>query len=175
MKIKRFSRKKIYKAYSFQVVADRVLWPNGKVLKRDLVVHGGISVIVPMPDPKHLVLVRQYRYGADEILWELPAGTIGKNEAPLHCAKREIVEETGYRAGRWKKIAAFYTSPGYNTEKVHCFLAQALTLSEPDPEDDEVLTIKVFTCSQVKQMVKKGIIRDAKTLLALFYLWEGRT
>jgi ADP-ribose pyrophosphatase len=169
--MKRYERKKIYQARSFQVVADKVLWTNGKVLDRDLVLHGGISVIVPMVDPKHMVLVRQYRYGADEMLWELPAGTIGKNESPLRCAQREIIEETGFRAKRWKKIADFYTSPGYNTEKVHCFLAQALKLSEPDPEDDEVLTVKTFSCSQVKQMVRKGIIRDAKTLLALFYFW----
>ncbi|MFA6600695.1 MAG: NUDIX hydrolase [Candidatus Omnitrophota bacterium] len=173
-KVKRFGRKKIHRAQSFEVVSDRVLWPNGKILKRDLVLHGGISVILPLLDENQMVLVRQYRYGADQMLWELPAGTIARRETPLQCARREIVEEVGYRAGQWKKIADIYTSPGYNTEKVFCFLAQKLTPAVPHPEDDEILTVKVFSCDQVRKMVQRRVIRDAKSLLALFYFWEMR-
>jgi ADP-ribose pyrophosphatase len=171
-RVKRIKRRKVYQAKSFQLAADKVLWTNGKVLKRDLVIHGGISVIIPLLDHDRMILVRQYRYGADRMLWELPAGTIGVGETPLQCAKREIVEEIGYRAGEWKKIADIYTSPGYNTEKIFCFTAQKLTQTLPAPEDDEILTVKTFTFAQVRVMMKRRVIRDAKSLLALFYFWE---
>lgn len=169
----RLQRKKIYQARSFGVVADKVLWPNAKVLKRDLVLHCGISVIVPLISDRRMILVRQYRYGAGTRLWELPAGTIGKGETPFRCAEREIVEETGYCAQRWNNLVNFYTSPGYSTERVHCFVASCLKVSTPDPEDDEVLEIRAFTFHQVKMMMKKRTLKDAKSLLALFYFFGG--
>lgn len=171
---RRLGRKKIYQGYSFDVMQDVVRWPNGKVLKRDLIVHPGISVIVPVLDERHLVLVRQYRYGADRSLWEVPAGTMAKGESPLACARREIVEEIGYRAGNWKKIAEVFASPGYITERLHCFVATGLTLDKPAPEEDEVMQIKIFKTCDVRKMVKTRKIVDVKSLIALFYFWEGR-
>lgn len=168
-KVKRLARKKIYSGYSYDVVVDRVMWPNGRTYSRDLIVHGGISVIVPFLDKDHLILLRQYRYGAQDILWEIPAGTIGKEESPLACAKREIAEETGYRASRWKKIASFFASPGFNTEEIHAFEAHGLSEGKLSLEEDEVLETRIVSLKETVRLIKSRQIRDAKSLVPLFY------
>ncbi|MBP9865289.1 MAG: NUDIX hydrolase [Candidatus Omnitrophica bacterium] len=171
---KRLSRKKIYTGYAYDVVVDRVLWPNGRTYSRDLIVHGGITVIVPFLDEEHLVLLRQYRYGAQDILWEIPAGTIGRGEAPLACAKREIIEETGYRASRWKKITRFFASPGFSTEEIHAFEAHGLKAGKSALEEDEVLETRVVSLRQTALLIKQKKIRDAKSLVPLFYILSSR-
>jgi len=173
-KIKRFSRRQVFKGYCFDVVLDNVQWPNGKRLKRDLVLHGGISVIVPLLDRDHVILIRQYRYGADRMLWEIPAGTMRKGESPIACAKREIEEEIGFTASRWKKFGACYASPGYNTEVINCFLASGLKKTKKNLEADEVLEEKIFSVEKVEKMIDAGKIIDAKSLVALFYFLRGR-
>ena len=173
-KAKRLSRKKIFSGYAYDVVVDRVIWPNGKTYARDLIVHGGITVIVPFLDKEHLILLRQYRYGAQAILWEIPAGTIGKGERPLACAKREIVEETGYRASKWKKITSFFASPGFNTEEIHAFEAHGLIQGEAALEEDEVLETRVVSLKKTVRLIKGLKIRDAKSLVPLFYILTER-
>ena len=167
-KAKFLSRKKVYKGYCFDAVEDQVIWPNGKELSRSLIMHPGISVMVPILEVNRIILLKQYRYGAGRVLWEVPAGTISPGETPLQCAKREIVEETGFKASRWKKLASCYTSPGYNTEVVHCFAASQLCESQASLEEDEVLEIEVIAVQEVKNMIKEGKIQDAKSLVALF-------
>lgn len=173
-KTRRFSRKKMFRGYCFDVVVDDVQWPNGKRLRRDLLLHDGISVIIPLLDPNHVILIRQYRYGARQILWEIPAGTIDKNESPLACAKREIEEEIGFRAKRWEKLTSCFASPGFSTEIIHCFLASQLTKTKPCLEDDEILETKIVSLKNLKSMIHRRQIRDAKSLVSLFYfLAEG--
>lgn len=167
-------RKKIFDGYCFRVVVDDVLWPNKKRLKRDLIIHPGISVIVPLLDQDHLILLKQYRYGAGQFLFELPAGTIDKSETPLACAKREIQEEIGYRAKKWLKLTSCFASPGFNTELINCFLASSLEKTEAALEADEILEAKIFTIRKVKKMVMEKKIRDAKSLVALFYFLNRR-
>ena len=167
-KAKFLSRKKVYKGYCFDAVEDQVIWPNGKELSRSLIMHPGISVMVPILEVNRIILLKQYRYGAGRVLWEVPAGTISPGETPLQCAKREIVEETGFKASRWKKLTSCYTSPGYNTEVIHCFAASQLCESQASPEEDEVLESKVIAVQEVKNMIKEGKIQDAKSLVALF-------
>ncbi|HTL48791.1 MAG TPA: NUDIX hydrolase [Verrucomicrobiae bacterium] len=174
IKARRLSRKKIYRGYCFDVFLDRVVWPNGQTLDRDLLVHRhDISVMVPVLDRSRLILIRQYRYGAEKYLWEIPAGTIGPKESALACAKRELVEEIGYAAKRWKKLAAVYASPGFNTELIHCFAAEGLVQKKIAHESDEIIQARVFTRAQVKAMIRSREIQDAKTLLALFYFFGG--
>ena len=172
-KAKLIRRRHIFKGYCFDVTSDRVLWPNGMTLERSLIIHPGITVMVPQLDKEHLILIRQYRYGADRVLWEVPAGTLKKREIPLSCARRELQEEIGYRAQSWKKLGSCYASPGFNTEIMHCFLAQGLRKTKTGLEPDEILEPKVFSLSEVKRMMKNGAIRDAKTLIALFYFFNG--
>ena len=167
-KAKFLSRKKVYKGYCFDAVEDQVIWPNGKELGRSLIMHPGISVMVPILEVNRIILLKQYRYGAGRVLWEVPAGTISPGETPLQCAKREIVEETGFKASRWKKLASCYTSPGYNTEVIHCFTASQLCESQASLEEDEVLEVEVIAVQEVKNMIKEGKIQDAKSLVALF-------
>ena len=171
--VKSANRRKIYKGYCFNVFCDTVPWPNGKLLKRDLIEHPGISVIVPKIDSKHILLVRQYRYGAGKNLWELPAGTVSEGEKPLACAKREIVEEIGYQSLKWKALISFYTSPGYSSEKVYAFLASDLKFVGSCPEDDEILTTKKFTRVRIKKMISQGKIQDAKSLIPLLHMLKG--
>lgn len=169
---KRLSRKSIYRGYCFQVVKDQVIWPNGKRLGRDLIIHGGISVIVPVIDSQRIILIRQFRYGAGEYLWELPAGTLRRSETPLACAKREIEEEIGFRAGKWSRLGSCFVSPGFNTEILHCFAAKGLKKTQTKLEEDEILQPHVFTKTEIKRMIHQRAIRDAKSLVALFYFLE---
>ena len=166
-------RKNIFKGYCFDVMSDRVVWPNGVTLERSLIVHPGITVMVPLLDKKHLILIHQYRYGADRALWEVPAGTLKKAEAPLVCARRELQEEIGYLARSWKKLASVYASPGFNTEIMHCYLAQGLEKTKNGLEPDEILEPKIFSLRETKKMIESGKIKDAKTLIALFYFFNG--
>lgn len=172
--LKRYQRKIIQKGYCYDAVRDYVKWPNGLKLHRDLIIHHGISVMIPMIDKSHMILIRQYRYGADGYLWELPAGTISKGETPLHCAKREIQEEIGYKAKKWEKITYAYASPGFNTEKIHSFVARDLAKVEQCLERDEILTPKVFSLKEVKKMIKDKKIKDAKTLIPLLYFFMNK-
>ncbi len=159
----------MFRGYSFQAVIDDVLWPNGRRLKRDLILHRGISVMIPLLDPKHMILIRQYRYGAGRTLWEIPAGTIDGRESPLACAQREIEEEIGYKARNWKKIISFYPCPGFSTEIIHTFLASGLVKTKTQLESDEILEPHIFNLKEVARMIKAKQIRDAKSLVPLFY------
>jgi ADP-ribose pyrophosphatase len=172
--VKRYKRKEVFKGYCYTVVVDEVLWPNRKRVKRDLIVHPGISIWIPLLDQNRMVLIRQYRYGAGKVLWELPAGTIAPHESPLACAKREIEEEIGYRASRWKKIITCFASPGYTTEVIHGFIARNLTPVPARPEQDEIIESSIFTVKQVRAMIKKRQIQDARSLALLFYYLYDR-
>jgi len=172
MSAKLLKRRQIFKGYCFNVTLDRVVWPNGQTLERSLITHPGISVMVPRLDKDHLILVHQYRYGAGRNLWEVPAGTLKTGEAPILCAKRELEEEIGYRASGWKKLASCYASPGFNTEIIHCFVASGLKKTKTALEPDEILEPKVFSLNEVKKLIDTGKIRDAKTLVALFYFFN---
>jgi len=167
--IKRYKRQLIHQAQSYQVVEDDVLWVNNKRLKRDLIIHPGVSVMIPLIKENHIMLVRQYRYGINKYLWELPAGTITEGETPLQCAKREIEEEIGYCAKTWKKIIPFYPSPGFNSEIIHSFLATNLVKSKPNFDDDEIIQTKMFSFSQIKTMIMNKKIKDGKSLAPLMY------
>jgi ADP-ribose pyrophosphatase len=169
MPLKRHNRKTIYKAYSFDVVNDDVDWPNGKRLTRDLIVHPGITVMLPVIDKNHILMIRQFRYGPNKVLWELPAGTIASAETPLTCAKRELIEEVGYKAKTWKKITSCFPTPGFNTEEIHCFMAKDLTKTETALEDDEIIEPHILSIKKVKEMIVKKQIVDCKSLVPLFY------
>jgi ADP-ribose pyrophosphatase len=140
---------------------------SGQVHEREVVRHPGAVAIVPLLDGK-VLLVRQYRAPIDKEIWELPAGTIEPGEEPLECAKRELEEETGYRAREWRKLAEFYTTPGFCDERMVLFLARGL---EPQPEarpaEEESLEVRAFTFTEAKQMLLRGELEDAKTIIGL--------
>jgi ADP-ribose pyrophosphatase len=146
--------------------------PDGRLVERDLVLHPGAVAILPLVDADHVCLLHNHRFIVGETLWEIPAGTLEPGEAPDDAAVRELAEETGYRAARWRKLTAFYPSPGILSERTHLYMAQELTPGPLHLEAGEQLTPHVVAWSEALAWVLDGRIHDAKTLVAL--LWWDR-
>jgi ADP-ribose pyrophosphatase len=143
---------------------------------RRIVVHPGAAVILPLLDDGRVVLVRQFREAVGRELLELPAGKVDPQEDAATCARRELVEETGYVAGRVSGLCDFYTSPGILTEEIHAFVAEELTRTESQPEEDEDLTPVTMTLDETMQLIRERRIEDAKTLITLMmYDLVGRS
>jgi ADP-ribose pyrophosphatase len=154
-----------YKNALFEVTEDHAVDPGGFEIKRGIVQHKGSAVMMAVDDRKRILLVRQYRLPARSYLWELPAGRLDGGETPLKAAKRELIEETGYRAKKWKKLVAFYPSPGYVAEKMTIFLATELTAGEATPMEDERIEVRWFTGKEIETGIRSGKIVDAKTMI----------
>src|ERR1700679_3431752 len=135
--MKIISSKEAYSCKVFHVTEDEATDGKGYDIGRSIVRHAGSAVMMAVDDEKRVLLVRQYRLPAAQYLWELPAGKIDEGETAAQAAKREIIEETGLRAKKWKKLTAFYPSPGFVQEKMTIFLATGLTQGEAQPMDDE--------------------------------------
>ena len=170
------SSRVVYRGPAFIVTADQVLEPSGVRARRDIVHHSGSVVILAVDDSgsePHVLLERQYRHAAQQVLWELPAGRIDDGEKGLAAAKRELLEETGYTASRWKCIMRFYASPGFLAETMDIYSAHGLRRGKAQPEADEVIRIQMVPLSKAVGMVMKGVIRDAKTIAGV--LWLNQT
>ncbi len=149
----------------FRVTFDRAIDPDGFEIKRAIVQHDGSAVMMPVDDRGRILLVKQYRLPARQYLWELPAGRVDPGEKVLQAAKRELREETGYRAKTWKKIAAFFPSPGFLAEKMTIFLATGLTSGTSAPMEDERIETRWFTPREIDALIDSGKIIDAKTMI----------
>ena len=153
----------------FRVLRDRLIEPGGKEGIRDIIRHNGSVVILALDHGKHkkdpwIVVERQYRHAANQFLWELPAGKLEAGEDPLAGAKRELEEETGYTAKKWKPLVEYFASPGFLGESMKVFLAEGLVAGRPHPEEDEQIEIRLVRLSEVLKMIEKGAILDGKTL-----------
>lgn len=164
------SAPRVYAGVRFDVHRVELTGSDGKPHPRDLVVHPGSVLIIPMVDADRVVLIRNYRFSAHETLWELPAGTLEPpGEDPLICAEREIIEETGYRAGRMTYLMTFHVCPGVSTEQMHMFLAEDLTEVGQDLDASETITPVVVTLAEALAMIRSGEIKDGKTMAGLMY------
>lgn len=152
--------------YSGRVVTLEVRQLDSRI--REVVRHPGSVSILPVEDG-HVYLIKQYRYPLDGYIWEIPAGTLEEGESPEECARRELEEETGLRAGRLEKMFEAYLIPGYGTEKMHFFLATELSQGEMHPEPSEKIEVHKLPLDRVLKMVRDNEIVDAKTVAAL--LW----
>jgi len=157
----------LYNGKIFDVVLEKVTLPNGAIKDREIVRHPGAAAMVPLLDDGKVVLVRQYRHAVGEFLWEIPAGTLEQDEAAIECAQRELVEETGYEASSFDKLAEILPAPGYTDEHIHIFLATGLRSVEQRLEDDEVLGLQPTPFDTALEMIMKGEIQDAKTIAGL--------
>jgi ADP-ribose pyrophosphatase len=160
-----------YKNSLFSVTEDHVIDPGGFEIRRAIVQHMGSAVMMAVDTRKRILLVRQYRVPARAYLWELPAGRLDKGETPLQAARRELIEETGYRAKHWKKLVTFYPSPGFVAEKMTIFLATGLTAGQATPMDDERIETRWFTTQEIERAIRSGKIVDGKTMLG-YLTWK---
>jgi ADP-ribose pyrophosphatase len=162
----------IYKGPVFGVRRDEVLEPGGIRTTREVVTHPGSVVILPLLPDGRILLVRQYRHATRQFLWELVAGRIERGENPRQAAARELLEETGYRAKRYRVFLDIFPTPGFLEERMYILLAQGLTSGDARPEEDEKIISRVFSRSQLRQMIRRGKLRDAKTIAGLLYYFS---
>lgn len=165
------SRNVVYRGVKIQVAEERETLPDGRVVQRDIVIHPGAVVILPLVDANRVCLLRNRRPVVGETLLELPAGTLEIGEDPAVAAVRELAEETGYQAGRWRKLTEFYPSPGVLSERSRLYLAEELTPGPQNLEPDEEIVTEVVDWQRAVAWCLDGTIRDAKTIVGLL-LWD---
>ena len=164
---------RVYHGRIISVDLDEVLFPDGSTGTLEMIRHPGASAVVPVlgepGDDPEVLLIRQYRYAADQFLYEIPAGRLDPGESPADCARRELQEETGYSAERVEHVFTMYTTPGFTDEKIHLFVATGLVAGQAHREADEFMELVPTRLSRALSMVEQGEIQDAKTALALLY------
>lgn len=170
----RIASRRVYEGRVLNLDIDRVQFPDGSDGELEVIRHPGASAVVPLlddpsvADPR-IVLVRQYRYAASGFLYEIPAGRLEQGESPMDCARRELEEETGYRAANMELLVSILTTPGFTDERIHLFVAWGLKPGLERHERDEFLTNVTLPRTRVMQLLERGEIPDAKTAVALLF------
>jgi ADP-ribose pyrophosphatase len=141
-----------------------------RIFTREVVEHPGAVAIIPLLNNGKILMIKQYRHPVGEFLFEIPAGTLEKNESAEECAYRELIEETGHKAERLIKMVSCYLAPGYSDELIHIFLASDIEKTKPKLEDDECIEVITFSLKEIKEKIKNGSIKDAKTIAGISYL-----
>jgi ADP-ribose pyrophosphatase len=162
----------VYRGKIFAIRRDEVVEPSGVRTSREMITHPGSVVVLPVLPDGRVILIRQYRHAARQFLWELVAGRIDKGENPRQAAARELIEETGYRAKRFRVYLDFFPSPGFLEERMFIFLASGLKEGQASPEDDEKIETRAYRREQLEQMIQKRIIRDGKSIAGLLYYFR---
>jgi ADP-ribose pyrophosphatase len=159
----------IYDGPVFGIRRDELIEPAGVRTTREMITHSGSVVVLPVLPDGRVLLIRQYRHAARQFLWELVAGRVDEGESPRKAAARELIEETGYRARRFRIFLDFFASPGFLEEKMFILLAEGLTEGIAQPEEDEKIESRAYELKELEQMIQKRIIRDGKTIAGLLY------
>lgn len=165
------------RAYSGRIISldvDRVRFPDGSEGELEMVRHPGASAVVPfLSDPTgddpQVLLIKQYRYAAEQYMYEIPAGRLDPGETPEHCARRELREETGVEAAKVDHLTTIYTTPGFTDERIHLFMATGLTVGVASREHDEFIEIEKMAISSALRLIQEGRITDGKTVVALLF------
>jgi ADP-ribose pyrophosphatase len=162
----------VYQGPLFRILHDKLVEPGGRKNERDVIRHNGSVVILAIDDSKSkknpwIVMERQYRHAANQYLWELPAGKLEAGEEALAGAKRELAEETGYHAKKWRPLVEYFASPGFLGESMKVFLAEGLEPGAAHPEEDEQIELRLVKLSELLKMIEKGAILDGKTLTSV--------
>jgi ADP-ribose pyrophosphatase len=159
----------IFTGRVFSIDRDRVKMPNGRTVTVDVVRHSQSVVLVPVPEPGKVILVRQYRYAINAFLWELPAGSVDEGESPEEAARRECHEEVGLVPSTTVRLGAMYPTPGYCDEEMVFFRLSGLETTDEQAaqDEDEDIEVKVFELRDAREMIRRGEIQDMKTLVGL--------
>jgi ADP-ribose pyrophosphatase len=168
------SHRCVYPGRVLSVDVDEIEEPGGIRATREVVRHSGSVVVLAVDDQDRLVLVRQYRYPVDDVIWEIPAGRRDAGETPEDGARRELEEEVGAKSSRIELLLSFYATPGYCDEVMHLFRATGLRKGAARPEDDEHIEARWVSLAEARAMATRGEVKDAKTLLALLLEQERR-
>ena len=160
---------KVFTGKVFSIDRDRVKMPNGRTVTVDIVRHSQSVVLVPVPEPGKVILVRQYRYAVNAFLWELPAGSVDEGESPEHAARRECHEEVGLVPSTTVRLGAMYPTPGYCDEEMVFFRLSGLekTDEQAAQDEDEDIEVRIFELRDAREMIRRGEIQDMKTLVGL--------
>ena len=164
--------KMIYQGPVFGVRRDEVIEPSGVRVTREVITHPGSVVVLPVLPDRRIVLIRQYRHATRQFLWELVAGRMERGENPRRAAARELIEETGYRAKRFRVFLDVFPTPGFLEERMYILLAEGVTPGEAEPEEDEKIVAKAFTRRELENMIRRGKLRDAKSVAGLLYYFR---
>jgi ADP-ribose pyrophosphatase len=159
----------IYKGPIFGIRRDEVIEPSGVRATREVITHPGSVVVLPVLPDGRILMIRQYRHATRQYLWELVAGRIDTGEKPRQAAARELIEETGYRARKFRIFLDVFPTPGFLEERMFILLAEGLTAGVAQPEDDEKIVSRTYTRKQLEEMIRRGKLRDAKSIAGILY------
>ena len=170
----RLDSTRVYTGRVLNLDMDSVRFPDGTVGELEMIRHAGASAVLPfvsdpLGDDPQLLLIRQYRYAAERVLYEIPAGRLDPGETALECATRELLEETGCIAARVEPMTTIYTTPGFTDEKIHLFMASVLTMGESRREADEFIEVVTLPLTEVLLMIERGEIVDGKSIVAILF------
>lgn len=169
MREKLIKKNRIYEGKAVDFYCDEIELPNGKTATREYLGHPGAAAVLPFLNKNDIVLVKQYRYAIDKITYEIPAGKLDKGELPEECIKRELEEETGYKAKTIEKLIDFHPSTAFSDEILYIFVAFGLEKGQFKPDEDEFIKKEIIPFKEALDMIKKGKIVDSKTIIALLY------
>jgi ADP-ribose pyrophosphatase len=162
----------IYEGPVFGLRRDELIEPSGVRAIREVITHPGSVVVLPVLPDKRILLIQQYRHATRQYLWELVAGRIDAGEMPKAAAARELIEETGYRAKRFRVFLEFFPTPGFLEEKMFLLLAEGLTAGEAQPEEDEKIISRAYKPKELEEMIRRGKLRDAKSIAGLLFYFR---
>jgi ADP-ribose pyrophosphatase len=160
-------RHDLHRGRVFRLVRENVTLDNGTTTDLDFIEHPGAAAVVALTSARDVVLVRQYRHALRRYIWEIPAGTLAPGELAMACARRELVEETGYMAAEWQPLGEITPVPAYSDERIHLFLATGLSAAAQHLDADEVLDVHCMPLAEADGMIARGEIQDAKSICAL--------
>jgi ADP-ribose pyrophosphatase len=173
--VKVYESKRVYEGRVVDLRVDEVDQLRGGGRRNvEVIEHVGGVCVIARPTPNEIVLVKQHRHAVDRDLWEVPAGMIERGEPPIETARRELIEETGYRADSLRFLWSIYTTPGFCTERIHFFVAEGLTPGPAAPEDDEEFELRTWSLDDAWALVERDELRDAKTQVALAWARSAR-
>ena len=162
------TRNTVHQGKVYSLIRENVTLDNGVTTDVEFIEHPGATAIIPLLNETRVVLLKQYRHALRKYIWEIPAGTRDPRESMINCAKRELIEETGYSADQWHKLAEITPVPGYSNERIHIFLAADLQPAARHLDKDEIINVYEVGFKEILDMIKRGEIQDAKSISGLF-------